>query len=372
MTHSSPREDEWKMSSNWPPLDLACFFNAQQRQTLRGPARGAASRSLLLLFLSASRTEKQFITLPDSLSETDTIKNNIKWIMFSSDWYRYNCRPDCCQRGGGVTNKSAGVHTRTHVLRRRGSHTDAAISCLCAWVICPPLPAPDGLRVLSLVGELMMWATCFGRKNNNKRVFNLQRRKRREAPALRRMGLTDINYSAHSGAISCDRPNPFKEIIKHPHRAGRPAEQTAVTGEAVQGRTGEGDTARVCEGSCWWVSRRWRRGVGETMRTVWLSLTERSSGQPDEKQKADLSGAIKQGGGKWELLLASHEWRQPSSCQKLKFCETWVYLKRGNNFVCLSLASVVVVLWGLVSTRHCKPYSKIHTVSIHPSIAAQD
>lgn len=93
-----------------------------------------------------------------------------------------------------------------------------------------PLPAPDGLRVLSLVGELMMWATCFsGRKNNNKRVFNLQRQKRRKRPSARafpRMGRTDINYSAHSGAISCDRPNPFKEIIKHPHRAGRPTEQT--------------------------------------------------------------------------------------------------------------------------------------------------
>ncbi len=39
------------------------------------------------------------------------------------------------------------------------------------------------------------------------------------------MGLTDINYYAHSGAISCDNPNPFKEIIKHPHRAGRPTAQ---------------------------------------------------------------------------------------------------------------------------------------------------
>lgn len=95
------------------------------------------------LFLSASRTEKQFITLPDSLSETDTIKNNIKWIMFSSDWYHHNCRPDFCQRGGRSQTRAparARARTQTHTLWGRGRHTDAAISCLCAWVICPHFP----------------------------------------------------------------------------------------------------------------------------------------------------------------------------------------------------------------------------------------
>lgn len=177
MTHSSPREDEWKMSSNWPPLDLACLY-ARQQQKLRG--RRAKQPLPLLLFLSASRTEKQFITLPDSLSETDTIRNNIKWIMFSSDWYRYNCRPDFCQRGGGAHKQErARVCARTHArtfaamgqTHRRRNFMPVCLSNM------SPLPAPDGLRVLSLMGELMMWATCFGRKNNNKRVFNLQRRK---------------------------------------------------------------------------------------------------------------------------------------------------------------------------------------------------
>lgn len=83
---------------------------------------------------SASQMEKQFITLSDSLSETDMIKNNIKWIMFSSDWYHYNCRPDFCQHEA-LTNKN--THTHTHSLWGRDRHTDAVISCLCAWVICP-------------------------------------------------------------------------------------------------------------------------------------------------------------------------------------------------------------------------------------------
>lgn len=82
------------------------------------------------LVFSASQMEKQFITLSDSLSKTDMIKNNIKWIMFSSDWYHYNCQPDFCRRETR-TNKN------THTLWGWDRHTDAVISCLCAWVICP-------------------------------------------------------------------------------------------------------------------------------------------------------------------------------------------------------------------------------------------
>lgn len=82
------------------------------------------------LLLPASQMEKQFITLSDSLSKTDMIKNNIKWIMFSSDWYHYNCQPDFCGQEMRI-NKNA----RTFWGWDR--HTDAVISCLCAWVICP-------------------------------------------------------------------------------------------------------------------------------------------------------------------------------------------------------------------------------------------
>lgn len=83
------------------------------------------------LFSSASHTEKQFITLSDSLSKTDMIKNNIKWIMFSSDWYHYNCQPDFCRQ------RVAHKQEHTHTLWGWDRHTDAVISCLCAWVICP-------------------------------------------------------------------------------------------------------------------------------------------------------------------------------------------------------------------------------------------
>lgn len=57
---------------------------------------------------SASQMEKQFITLSDSLSKTDMIKNNIKWIMFSSDWYHYNCQPDFCRQ---ETRTNKNTHT---------------------------------------------------------------------------------------------------------------------------------------------------------------------------------------------------------------------------------------------------------------------
>lgn len=77
---------------------------------------------------SGSQMEKQFITLSESLSETDMIKNNIKWIMFSSDWYHYNCQPDFCGQET-CTNRN------THTLWGLETDTDAVISCLCAWVI---------------------------------------------------------------------------------------------------------------------------------------------------------------------------------------------------------------------------------------------
>lgn len=86
------------------------------------------------LFLAASQMEKQFITLSDSLSKTDMIKNNIKWIMFSSDWYHYNCQPDFCQHD---TRTNKNTHTHAHTWWGWDRHTDAVISCLCAWVICP-------------------------------------------------------------------------------------------------------------------------------------------------------------------------------------------------------------------------------------------
>lgn len=54
------------------------------------------------------RWKKQFITLSDSLSKTDMIKNNIKWIMFSSDWYHYNCQPDFCRQ---ETRTNKNTHT---------------------------------------------------------------------------------------------------------------------------------------------------------------------------------------------------------------------------------------------------------------------
>lgn len=76
--------------------------------------------------------EKQFITFSDSLSGTDMIKNNIKWVMFSSDCYHCNCQHDFCGQDT-CTNKSIHIH----FWGVRDRHTDAVISCLCAWVICP-------------------------------------------------------------------------------------------------------------------------------------------------------------------------------------------------------------------------------------------
>lgn len=159
-----------------------------------------------------------------------------------------------------------------------------------------PLPAPDGLRVLSLVGELMMWATCFrGGKTtiNASLTFSGGNGKmHRSAPAFPRMGRTDINYTAHSGAISCDRPNPFKEIIKHPHRAGRPTEQTQRwLWYGMQGRRWHPGLRGAPS-----AVPRWQRGCQRRRGRRDALWQKRSCGQRDEKQRADLSGAIKQEG----------------------------------------------------------------------------
>lgn len=43
--------------------------------------------------------------------------------MFSSDWYRYNCRPDFCQRGGGRHKQERG-RARTHARTFCGDGAD--------------------------------------------------------------------------------------------------------------------------------------------------------------------------------------------------------------------------------------------------------
>lgn len=108
---------------------LAACCNLWRAKRCKTQQRGRKQTSLPLLPLPLRR-KKQFITLSDSLSKTDMIKNNIKWIMFSSDCYHYNCQPDFC-RQEKRTNKN------THALWGWDRHTDAVISCLCAWVICP-------------------------------------------------------------------------------------------------------------------------------------------------------------------------------------------------------------------------------------------
>lgn len=92
------------------------------------------------LFLAASETEKQFITLSDSLSKTDMIKNNIKWIMFSSDWYHYNCQPDFCQHD---TRTNKNTHAHTHFVGMRQTHRRGNFMPVCLSNMSP-LPAPDG------------------------------------------------------------------------------------------------------------------------------------------------------------------------------------------------------------------------------------
>lgn len=79
------------------------------------------------------------------------------------------------------------------------------------------------------------------------------------------LGLTDINYSAHSGVISCDSPNALKEIIKHPHRAGWPKAQTQqpllnrnlCTAVWDAGAPQRGQQSHRCVFCGLWVEWRW-------------------------------------------------------------------------------------------------------------------
>lgn len=119
-------------------------------------------------------------------------------------------------------------------------------------------------------------------KNNNKRIFNLQRLTVCSG-VFSWMGLTDINYSAHSGVISCDRPNAFKEIIKHPHRAGRPTAQTqqaTLGSEFARSPVGRRATSEETAVAQMWLL--WPVGgeqvylpvFPQTLCLVWPNLTE--------------------------------------------------------------------------------------------------
>lgn len=130
--------------TGWPLLMIwISFFEHSLHAATYSERSGAAHRGEgegkhPSLFFPASQMEKQFITLSDSLSKTDMIKNNIKWIMFSSDWYHYNCQPDFC-RQETRTNKN----THTHFVGVRQTHRRGNFMPVCLSNMSP-LPAPDG------------------------------------------------------------------------------------------------------------------------------------------------------------------------------------------------------------------------------------
>lgn len=143
MTHLSLHKDEWKWAHrptttdhlNISFMNPGCIVQNLLRVKTCGWEGGGKHPSL---FLSASQMEKQFITLSDSLSKTDMIKHNIKWIMFSSDWYHCNCQPDFCQ-SEMCTNKNAHIHFVGM------GQTHRSCNFMPVWLSnMSPLPAPDG------------------------------------------------------------------------------------------------------------------------------------------------------------------------------------------------------------------------------------
>lgn len=142
MTHLFLHDDEWKMrrpADHYWSLEYQ-FYEHSPHAATYSEQSGAKEREQANIppsSLLPLRRKKQFITLSDSLSKTDMIKNNIKWIMFSSDWYHYNCQPDFCRQR--VAHKQEHTHfvgvRQTH---RRGNFMPVCLSNM------SPLPAPDG------------------------------------------------------------------------------------------------------------------------------------------------------------------------------------------------------------------------------------
>ncbi len=147
MTRLFLHEDEWKMSrpaDHYWSFEYRFYEHSLRAATDPEPSVAKHSREREKANIPPSssllplRRKKQFITLSDSLSKIDMIKNNIKWIMFSSDCYHYNCQPDFCQQAT-CTNKNSHTHfvgvRQTH---RRGNFMPVCLSNM------SPLPAPDG------------------------------------------------------------------------------------------------------------------------------------------------------------------------------------------------------------------------------------